>query len=108
MKRPVVAFHDIEAEIYKKAEEWASADATEGSDEDEDDDQDEEREPAKADDDQEFELDDDIDLASSFLRNMLADTKPSVLSPRGLAAPAVASLMEVRNREATEEEWANV
>ena len=105
MKRPVVTFYDIEAEIYARARQQINNQASEDSSEDDDDGNDKDRSPAGK--DGEFELDGDIDLASPFLRKILSDEPPS-LGSEGVAPPAVAVCRETRNREATEEEWENM
>ena len=105
MKRPVVAFYDIEAEIYARARQRINDQVSEDSSDDSDNGDDEDRSPAGK--DGEFELDGDIDLASPFLRNILSDERPTPGS-EGAAPPAVAVHGETRNREATEEEWENM
>ena len=83
----MVAFHDIEAEIYVKAKQQASdgvAYSSSGLDDNDDDGDD--RCPAVKDGD--FELDDDIDLTSIFLRNMVSDEQPTP-DPMGLATPSI-------------------
>ena len=104
MKQPVVAFYDVEAEIYARAKQQAEDTANDpGEDEDEDDDSNEDRGPIDKDGD--FELDDDIDLSSPFLHNMVSE-RP-VPNFTGLVAPVVATHLET-NRNATTEEWDNM
>jgi len=108
LKRPVVAFYDIEAEIYAKARrrinDHMPGDSSEEDDNDDDDD-DDDRSPTRK--DREFELDGDIDLTSPLLRDILSDERPA-LGSEGAAPPTVAIHGETRNREATEEEWENM
>ena len=101
----MVAFYDIEAEIYTKAKQQADDFTPEDSSEDEDDDRDEGGNPA--DKDGAFELDDDIDLSSPFLCDMLSDER-LVPDLKGVMAPTITTCTEMRNREPTEEEWENM
>ena len=116
----MVAFHNIEAEIYAKAKQRASDSAVNGSSGDDNDnknddgdgdgdddgsnDDDDSRDPAVKGGD--FELDDDIDLMSPFLCNMVSDKQ---LTPdlMGLTTPVAATDLEI-NRDATAEEWENM
>ena len=83
----MVAFHDIEVEIYVKAKQQAGdsvayTSSSSGLDDDDDDD----RCPAVK--GRDFELDDGIDLTSIFLRNMVSDEWPAP-DPMGLATPSI-------------------
>ena len=105
-KRPVVAFHNIEAEVYETTKPQVNEDPNEDPSEDEDNRQDE-NQGRLTDKDVEFELDDDIDLTSPFLCSMVSGEQP-LPSFDGLAPPAVTTHAGTRSREATEEEWDNV
>ena len=74
MERPVVAFSNVENEIYAKANEQVTNLMAEDSSEGEEVCQNED--VNSEDRDGEFDLDDDIDLDSPLLNNMLSDTKP--------------------------------
>lgn len=104
LKRPVVAFYDIEAEIYTKAKRQADDHTPEDPSEDEDDNPNDDKNPA--DEDGEFELDNDIDLSSPFLHNMLSD-KQLVPDLEDVMTPTSTMYPEWRDREPTEEEWEN-
>jgi len=70
LKRPIVAFCNIEDKIYAKAKQQATDFVAEDSSEDEDD---ESGHGGPMGNGGEFEFDDGIDLASPFLRGMLSD-----------------------------------
>ena len=73
MKRPIVAFCDIEEEVYAKAKQQAADFVAEDSSEDEDDGWGERGHGGPTGNGEEFEFDDDVDLASPFPRGMLSD-----------------------------------
>ena len=102
----MVAFHNIEAEIYENTKLQANEDANEDPSEDEDSCKDESQ-GRLTDKDIEFELDDDIDLTSPFLCSMVSGERP-LPSFDGLVPPAATTRAGMGSREATEEEWDNV
>ena len=55
----------------------------------------------------ELELDDDTNLASPFLRNILSDERPAP-DFEGVTPLVVVTHMEMTNRRATEDGWANI
>ena len=102
----MVAFHDIEAEIYVKAKHQAGDSVAYSSsrldDDNDDSDDGDDRCPAVK--GRDFELDDGIDLTSIFLRNMVSDERPAP-DPMGLATPSIVATHLGMNRNATAEEW---
>jgi hypothetical protein len=108
----VVAFCNIESEIYKKARDRVVDLTVNDSSEDEDDnqsdnDQDENGSPAGK--DSTFDLDGDVDLESPFLQGLLSDTQTP--TPGRSTTPAITNgsiLMETRDRIPTEDDWKNM
>jgi hypothetical protein len=100
LRQPVVAFYDIEAEIYTKARQRTNDHAAEDSSEGENNEDKDGGPPGK-------DIDGDIDLASHFLRDILSDERPAPDS-EGIMPPVVATHMEMGSHEATEEEWENM
>ena len=105
-KRPVVAFHNIEAEVYETMKPQANEDPNKDPSKDEDNCQDK-NQGCLTDKDVEFELNDDIDPTSPFLCSMVSGEQP-LPSFDGLAPPAVTTHVGTGSREATGEEWDNV
>ena len=99
----MVAFCNIEGEIYKKAKQQAADLTVNDSSEDEDDDEDEDRSPLDR--NPMFDLDSDVDLESPFLQNMLSDTRVSP-TPEQDATPG-ATTAPTRS-EPTEDDWENI
>ena len=73
MKRLIVAFCNIEEEIYAKAKQQAADFVAEDSSGDEDDGWDESGHGGPTGNGEEFEFDDDVDLTSPFPHGMLLD-----------------------------------
>ena len=105
-KRLVVAFHNIEAEVYETTKPQANEDPNEDPSKAKDDCQDK-NQGRLTDKDVEFELNDDVDLKSPFLCSMVSGEQllPSFDS---LVPPAVTTRVGTGSREATEEEWDNM
>ena len=101
----MVAFYDINEEIYKTAEQRANSDTVEDLSDSEDDDQDEDGDTTEE--DVEFELDDDVDFTSPFLHSMLSDQRPASSLSDAVVSVA-ATHVEMKSREPTEEEWENM
>ena len=102
MERPVVAFCNIENEIYAKANKQVIDLTTEDLSED-DEDKNEDANPV--DKDREFNLDDDVDLESPLLDGMLSDRRPASNQEN---VAAITAHVEMRDREPTEDDWENL
>ena len=101
----MVAFYNVEAEIYAKAKQQAKHVANDLNEDNNDDNEDisEDRGPGEK--NRYFELDEGIDLTSPFLRNMVSDRPVPGLT--GLVTPIITTDLEM-NRAATAEEWDNM
>ena len=106
LERPVVAFCNIENEIYAKANKQVVDLTVEDLSEDSEGDQDKDANPV--DKDSEFNLDDDVDLRSPLLDGMLSDRQPTPDQENIPASAAVAARLETRNHEPTEDDWENL
>jgi len=104
LERPVVAFCNIENEIYAKANKKVVDLTVEDLSEDEGD-QDKDMNPV--DKDSEFNLDDDVDLGSPLLNGMLSDRQPAPDRENVATSMATAVRLEPRNHEPTEDDWEN-
>ena len=103
LERPVVAFCNIENEIYVKADKQVVDPIVEELSEDE---EDQNKDTNPMDKDGEFTLDDDVDLESSLLDSMLSDRQPALNQANTTAC--VAAVVEMRNHEPTEHDWENL
>ena len=111
----MVAFCNIESEIYEKAKEKVADLTVDNASEDEDDDDDElndcngqEEEGSPADEGLVFDLDGDVNLESAFLRGLLSDVRASpTLESVGVVATELTH-REMRDHEPTEDDWENM
>jgi len=106
LDRPVVAFCNIENEIYAKANKQATNSTTEDSSEDEEGDRNEDTDPV--DKDGEFYLDDEIDLESPLLNSMLSDRQLEPGPENFWASTTAAAHVGAVNLEPTEDDWENL
>ena len=110
----MVAFCNIESEIYEKAKQQVVDLTVNDSSDDEDDEQsgdDNQGEGGStADEDPVFELDGDINLESLFLQSMLLDMETSLTSESGIIPAVVAGPAhgEMKDWEPTEDDWENM
>ena len=109
LKRLIVAFCNIEEEIYAKAKQQATDFVAENSSEDEDDGWDESGHGGPMSNGEEFEFDDDIDLASPFLHGILSD-KQLVPNFEDTTFRITTGNIgtETRNHEPSEDDWENM